>query len=198
MKKPLPNPVGINTNKMIETVKQKEAKAFEILKGDFNLSNIMQAPKLEKVTLSVGIGKIKDDKRKVELIEDRLIKISGQKPVTAKAKKSIATFKAREGDKSGLKVTLRGKRMYEFLDKYINISIPRTKDFRGVHTKSVDGMGNLTMGIKEHIIFPETGDEEIRDIFGLSVTINTTAKDPKLAKAFLEVIGIPFKKEETK
>ncbi len=183
---------------MIETVKQKEAKSFDKLKSDFNLKNIMQSPKLEKVTLSVGVGKIKDDKRKVELIIDRLTKISGQKPVIVKAKKSIATFKAREGDISGLKVTLRGKRMYEFLDKYINISIPRTKDFRGVNLKSVDGMGNLTMGIKEHIIFPETGDEEIRDIFGLSVTINTTAKDAKLAKAFLAEIGVPFKKEEAK
>lgn len=181
----------------METVKQKENKAFEALKKDFNLSNVMEAPKLEKVTLSVGVGKIKDDKRKIELIEDRLTKISGQKPVVAKAKKSIATFKTREGDISGFKVTLRGDRMYEFLDKYINISIPRTKDFRGINPKSVDGMGNLTMGIKEHIIFPETGDEEIRDIFGLSVTINTTAKTPELAKAFLGFIGVPFKKEET-
>ena len=183
---------------MIETVKQKEAKSFEALKGNFNLTNIMQAPKLEKVTLSVGIGKIKDDKRKVELIEDRLTKIAGQKPVVVKAKKSIATFKVRAGDKSGFKVTLRGQRMYEFLDKFINISIPRTKDFRGIDPKSVDGMGNLTIGIKEHIIFPETGDEEIRDIFGLSVTVNTTAKDKELAKAFLKAIGVPFKKEEVK
>lgn len=180
----------------METVKQRESKAFESLKKDFNLSNVMQAPRLEKVTLSVGVGKIKDDKRKIELIEDRLIKISGQKPVLVKAKKSIATFKTREGDVSGFKVTLRGSRMYEFLDKYINISIPRTKDFRGINTKSVDEMGNLTIGIKEHIIFPETGDEEIRDIFGLSVTINTTAKDSKLAQAFLASIGVPFKKED--
>ena len=184
--------------KMIETVKQKEAKAFKALKGEFNLSNVMQTPKLEKVTLSVGIGKIKDDKRKVELIEDRLEKISGQKISKAAAKKSIATFKVREGETTGLKVTLRGKRMYEFLDKYINISIPRTKDFRGINPKSIDEMGNLTMGIKEHIIFPETGDEEIRDIFGLSVTINTTATDKKLAKEFLSLIGVPFKKEEVK
>ena len=179
----------------METVKQKEAKAFEILKEKFGISNIMEAPKLEKVTLSVGVGKIKDDKRKIELIEDRLTKIAGQKPVIAKAKKSIATFKVREGDISGFKVTLRGDRMYQFLDKYINISIPRTKDFRGINPKSVDGMGNLTIGIKEHIIFPETGDEELRDIFGLSVTVNTTAKNTDLAKEFLSIIGIPFKKE---
>ena len=179
---------------MIETVKQKEKKAFELLKDKFKYSNVMQTPKLEKITLSVGVGKIKGDKRKVEIIEDRLTKIAGQKPVEVKAKKSIASFKVREGDLSGFKVTLRGDRMYEFLDKFINISIPRTKDFRGVNPKSVDGMGNLTMGIKEHIVFPETGDEEIRDIFGLSVTINTTAKTVDEAKEFLTVLGVPFKK----
>ena len=180
---------------MIETVKQKEKKAFESLKEKFGFSNVMEAPRLEKVTLSVGIGKIKDDKRKLEVIEDRLTKIAGQKPVVAKAKKSIASFKVRAGDKSGFKVTLRGDRMYQFLDKFINISIPRTKDFRGISSKYVDGMGNLTIGIKEHIIFPETGDEELRDIFGLSVTINTTAKNKDIAKEFFTLIGIPFKKE---
>ncbi len=180
---------------MIETVKQKEKKAFDALKEKFNLSNPMAAPRLEKITLSVGTGKIKDDKRKLEVIEDRLTKIAGQKPVIVKAKKSIASFKVRAGDKSGYKVTLRGDRMYDFLDKFINISIPRTKDFRGISPKSVDGMGNLTIGVKEHIIFPETGDEELRDIFGLSVTINTTAKDSELAKEFLAFLGVPFKKD---
>lgn len=180
---------------MIETVKQKEKKAFDLLKDKFNISNIMASPKLEKVTLSVGIGKKRDDKRLIEVIEDRLTKIAGQKPVVVKAKKSIAAFKVRAGDKSGFKVTLRGDKMYEFLDKFINISIPRTKDFRGIDPKSVDGMGNLTMGIKEHIIFPETGDEELRDIFGLSITVNTSAKSKDLAKEFLTIIGIPFKKE---
>ena len=179
---------------MIKTVKEKEKESFEKLKSKFDLKNPMEAPRLEKVTLSVGIGKIKDDKRKIEIIEDRLTKISGQKPVVVKAKKSIASFKVRAGDKAGFKVTLRGNRMYQFLDRYINIAIPRTKDFRGISKKSVDGMGNLTMGIKEHIIFPETGDEELRDIFGLSVTINTTAKSSELAKEFLAEIGIPFKK----
>ena len=179
---------------MIETVKQKEKKAFEILKDKFDFKNVMESPRLEKITLSVGTGKVKDDKRKIEIIEDRLTKIAGQRPVIVKAKKSIATFKVREGDKVGFKVTLRGQRMYDFLDKFINISIPRTKDFRGVNPKSVDGMGNLTMGIKEHIVFPETGDEEIRDIFGLSVTLNTSAKRAEIAREFLAILGVPFKK----
>ena len=180
---------------MIETVKEKENKFFEASKDKFGYTNPMASPKLEKVVLSVGIGKIKTDKRKVELIIDRLTKISGQKPVIVKAKKSIASFKVRAGDSSGVKVTLRGERMYQFLDKFINIAIPRTKDFRGISPKSVDGMGNLTIGVKEHIIFPETGDEELRDIFGLSVTINTTAKNAEVAREFLSFIGIPFKKE---
>lgn len=183
-----------NNTKMITTVKEKEKKAFEILKDKFGFKNVMASPKLEKITLSVGTGKIKDDKRKVEVIEDRLTKIAGQKPVAVKAKKSIASFKVRAGDKAGYKVTLRGDRMYQFLDKFINISIPRTKDFRGVNPKSVDEMGNLTIGIKEHIVFPETGDEELRDIFGLSVTVNTTAKNAEIAREFLSILGIPFKK----
>ena len=183
-----------NNTKMITTVKEKEKKAFEILKDKFGFKNVMASPKLEKITLSVGTGKIKDDKRKVEVIEDRLTKIAGQKPVAVKAKKSIASFKVRAGDKAGYEVTLRGDRMYQFLDKFINISIPRTKDFRGINPKSVDEMGNLTIGIKEHIVFPETGDEELRDIFGLSVTVNTTAKNAEIAREFLSILGIPFKK----
>ena len=180
---------------MIETVREKEKKAFEVLKEKFGITNQMASPKLEKVTISVGIGKKRDDKRMLEVIEDRLSKITGQKPVIVKAKKSIASFKVRAGDKSGFKVTLRGDAMYNFLDKFINIAIPRTKDFRGINPKSVDEMGNLTMGIKEHIIFPETGDEELRDIFGLSVTVNTSAKSSDIAREFLTIIGIPFKKE---
>jgi len=178
----------------IKTVKEKQSELKSKLKEKFGFKNDNQVPKLEKIVVSVGIGKIKDDKRKIELIGDRLEKITGQKPVIIKAKKSIAQFKVREGQNSGYKVTLRGFAMFNFLDKFINLTLPRSKDFRGIDPKSVDDMGNLTIGVKEHIIFPETGDEEIRDIFGLSVTINTTAKNREVAKEFFELLGVPFKK----
>ncbi|PID83417.1 50S ribosomal protein L5 [Candidatus Campbellbacteria bacterium] len=179
-------------------VKEKINTGFEILKDKISIKNKMQSPKLEKVTISVGVGKFRDDKRKLEVVQDRLEKITGQKPVVAAAKKSIATYKVREGDVSGYKVTLRGEQMYSFVDKLINISLPRTKDFRGISKKSVDQMGNLTIGVKEHIVFAETPDEEIKDIFGLSVTLTSTAESKEDAITFFEYIGIPFKKEETK
>ena len=181
---------------MIEQVKTKEDKFYELFKDKFGYKNVFQSPKIKKVVLSVGVGKIKDDKRKLEVIQDRLAKISGQKAVPVLAKKSIATFKVRAGQISGYKVTLRGQRAYSFLDKVINIAIPRMKDFRGIDRKSVDPMGNLTLGIKEHIIFPETGDEELGDVFGLAITINTSAGNKDEAYNFLKHIGIPFKKEE--
>jgi large subunit ribosomal protein L5 len=179
-------------------VKEKTKKAFEKLKGAGRVSNIMEAPKLTKVVISVGAGRSKDDKRKLAVIEDRLAKITGQKAAPAPAKKSIATFKVRAGETTGYKVTLRGDRMYNFIDKFINIAIPRTRDFRGIKLSSIDDMGNLTIGVKEHIIFPETGDEEINDIFGLSVTLTSSAKNKEDAKLFFEEIGIPFKKEDKK
>jgi large subunit ribosomal protein L5 len=125
---------------------------------------------------------------------DRLAKITGQKPATRGAKKSIASFKIRIGDPIGVMVTLRGARMYGFLDKLINVAIPRTKDFRGIERKVVDNIGNMTMSVKEHTIFPETGDEDIKDIFGLGITIVSTAKNKAEATDFFELIGIPFKK----
>ncbi len=176
-------------------VKEKTKKAFDKLKEMGKVSNIMEAPKLQKVVVSVGAGRSKDDKRKMSVIEDRLAKITGQKAAPAPAKKSIASFKVRAGETIGYRVTLRGDRMYDFIDKLIDIAIPRTKDFRGIKPSAVDQMGNLTLGIKEHIIFPETGDEELNDIFGLSVTLTTSAKNRDDAKVFFEEIGIPFKKE---
>jgi large subunit ribosomal protein L5 len=159
-------------------------------------SNPMQSPRIEKVIVSAGTGSIAD-KNKVALIEDRLSLITGQKPAPRQAKKSIASFKLRQGDVVGYQVTLRGKAMYGFLDKLINIAIPRTKDFRGFKRESVDEMGNLTIGISEHTIFPETSDEELKDVFGLAITIVTTATNRTEALSFFEHIGIPFKKEAT-
>jgi len=175
------------------SVKEKIAKAYDIMKADFSYKNKMQAPKVQKVVVSVGVGSQKD-KKKVELIGNRLEKITGQKVATRVAKKSIATFKVREGDLSGYQVTLRGERMINFLDRLLNVSIPRTKDFRGISIKAVDEMGNYTLGIKEHTIFPETADEDIKDVFGMSVIIVTNKKDKKETLAFLGNIGFPFKK----
>ena len=180
------------------SVKEKTNKVFTQLQESGLVKNIMQAPKLEKIVISVGVGLVKDDKKKLLVIEDRLQKITGQKASPAQAKKSIATFKVREGEVTGYKTTLRGQRMYNFIDKYINIAIPRTRDFRGIKLSSVDEMGNLTIGIKEHIIFPETGDEEIDDIFGLSITMTTNITNKKDAELFFKGIGIPFKKKENK
>ncbi len=177
----------------ILTVKEKQAKAFETLKSAFAYKNEMQSPKFTKVVVNVGIGSLKD-KKKIETIIDRLTKITGQKPALRGAKKSIAAFKVRQGDPVGLVVTLRGTRMYSFLDKLILIAFPRTKDFRGLTKTGIDEMGNYSIGIKENTIFPETADEDLKDVFGLSITIGTTAKTAKEAEAFLTHIGFPFKK----
>jgi len=179
------------------TVKEKEAKAFELMKKDFHYKNVMAAPKLKKIVLNVGTGTMmKKDKNRNEAISDRLEKITGQKPAPRGAKKSVASFKIRLGDPIGIVVTLRGKRMYAFLEKLINVSLPRTKDFRGINRKAVDSIGNLTIGIKEHTIFPETAGEDIKDIFGLSITLVSTSKTQKEGMKFFELLGIPFKKEE--
>jgi len=179
----------------MNTIKEKIGASFEVLKSNFGYKNPMQAPRLEKIIVSVGIGKI-DDKAKKELIFDRLSLITGQKPSPRPAKQSIASFKLREGDIIGYQVTLRGNRMYNFLEKLIHIALPQTRDFRGLKTTAIDDMGNITLGIKEHTIFPETADEDIRDVFSLAITMVTTAKSKAEAEAFLRHIGLPLKKEE--
>jgi large subunit ribosomal protein L5 len=179
----------------METVKQKENKAFAEMKKEFGYKSKMASPKLVKVVVASGTGKdIKRDKNRNEFVIGRLAKITGQKPATRGAKKSVASFKVRAGDPIGVLVTLRGARMYSFLDKLINVAIPRTKDFRGIEKKIVDNIGNLTLSVREHTIFPETGDEELKDVFGMAITIVTTAKTKKEATEFFKLIGIPFKK----
>lgn len=178
---------------MIESVKKKTNKVFDNLKADFDFKNKLEAPRIEKVIISTGVGSIKD-KQKLEIIPDRLSKITGQKPAPRQAKKSVASFKIRQGDVVGYQVTLRGNRMYDFLDRLINIALPRTKDFRGLKRTAIDEMGNFTIGIKEHTIFPETSDEELKNVFGLSVTIVTSAKNPKETLSLLESLGFPLKK----
>lgn len=179
----------------MKTVRLLEKEAFETLKKDFNYKNPMQSPRLVKIILSSGIGSFKD-KKKIDIVKDRLSKIAGQKITTKGAKKSVASFKVREGDPVGSMVTLRGARMYSFLDKLLNIALPRTKDFRGLSTSSIDGMGNISLGLKEHTIFPETTDEELKDVFGIGVTVVTTAKSKKEAEVFFKKLGFPFKKIE--
>jgi large subunit ribosomal protein L5 len=173
----------------------KIANTFSALKERFAYTNPMQAPKLEKVVVSVGTGRV-DDPRKIELIQDRLAKITGQKPAPRPARQSIASFKIREGDIIGYQVTLRGTRMQHFLDKLIHLALPQTRDFRGLSEKSIDEMGNYTLGVREHTIFPETSDEELKDVFSLSVTIVTTAKSKEEAEALLRHLGLPLQKEE--
>jgi large subunit ribosomal protein L5 len=177
----------------METIKEKQNKVFKELKDNFGYKNTMQTPRIEKVVISIGTGKIGKDKQKIELIQDRLGKITGQKVSPRPAKKSIASFKLREGTVIGYQATLRGERAENFLNKLINIALPRTRDFRGIDRKSVDEMGNLTIGIKEHTIFPETSDEELRNVFGLSITVVTTASNREEAAKYLETLGIPFK-----
>lgn len=179
----------------METIKQKIDTSFKTHGKDAGVTNVMAYPKIEKVVLSSGTGKAADKKRN-ELVIDRMSRLSGQKAVIRKAKKSIATFKLREGDPIGVSVTLRGALMCAFLDKLIHIALPRMRDFKGLDAKSIDSMGNLTIGINEHTIFPEVGDEDVRDVFGFSVTVVTSAKDKASAEQYLRAIGFPFKKPE--
>ena len=175
---------------------EKINSTYAGLKDTFGYTNTMQAPRVEKVVVSVGTGKI-DDKQKISLIQDRLAKITGQKVSPRPARLSIATFKLREGDIIGYQVTLRGKRMQHFLDKLIHVALPQTRDFRGIKVTAIDEMGNITIGIREHTIFPETADEELKDVFGLAATIVTTAKTKAEAEAFLRHLGLPLQKPTT-
>lgn len=172
--------------------KEKQKNAYTALKEGQGYENAMRAPRIVKVVVSSGTGKAKDKNRNT-LVSDRLTRITGQKPAPRASKASIAQFKMREGDIIGFQATLRGERMYSFIDKLIHIALPRTRDFRGVNDSAVDQMGNLTIGIKENTIFPETSDEDLKDVFGLAVTIVTTAKTKAEAKAFFTYLGIPFK-----
>jgi len=175
-------------------IQDKQKETFSKLKGDLGWKNVMQTPKVKKVVVSVGVGKMAKDKNKVDLVGERLGRITGQKPVVRGAKKAIATYKTRVGDKVGYQVTLRGKRAEDFLNRLIHVALPRTKDFKGIGSTGVDEMGNYSLGIKEHTVFPETADEDIKDSFGMAVTVVTSAKSAEEAKAYLTHLGFPFKK----
>lgn len=181
----------------MELVHAKQQSAFKSLQAAFGYKNKMQAPKVTKVIVSSGTGSFKD-KKKSELVAKRLALITGQKPATRSAKKSIASFKLRAGDEVAYQVTLRGKRMEDFLSRLIHIAFPRTKDFRGLNPGSIDEMGNYSIGIREHTIFPETSDEELKDVFGMSVTVVTNANTKEESLALLRHLGFPLKKEAEK
>jgi len=163
----------------------------ELIK-EFNLKNVMQVPKLEKVIINMGVGAGVDDKKKVAIAADELTLISGQKAVITRARKSIAGFKLREGMAVGTKVTLRKNRMYEFIDRLVHIAMPRIRDFRGLNPRSFDGRGNFAMGIKEHIVFPEIDYDKVDQILGLDIIVCTSTADDDEARALLKGFDFPF------
>lgn len=158
----------------------------------FEYKNVNECPKLSKIVINIGVGDAVADKKRIEEASEELALISGQKPIITKAKKSIATFKLREGEPIGCKVTLRGKRMYEFFDKLVTISLPRVRDFRGVNKNSFDGRGNYTLGVKEQLIFPEIDYDKVGKVRGMDVVIVTTAKSDEESYALLKELGMPF------
>jgi large subunit ribosomal protein L5 len=181
----------------MKTMKETLQGTYAALKSEFGYTNVMQVPRVQKVIISTGTGKIQD-KQKLALIQDRLARITGQKTSARPAKKSIASFKSRTGDIVGYQVTLRGPRMHDFLHKLIHLSLPQTRDFRGIKTSAIDEMGNITIGIKENTIFPETADEEIKDVFGFAITIVTSAKTKKEVEALLRFIQFPLQAVDKK
>jgi len=169
-------------------------EVFNALMEKFKYKNVMEVPKLEKITINMGLGEAKDNAKLMETAVEELALISGQKPVVTKSKKSIANFKVRQGMPVGAKVTLRGDNMYEFADKFFNISLPRVRDFKGVSRNSFDGRGNYSMGIKEQLIFPEINFDKVDKIKGMNIIFTTTAKTDEEAQALLEFLGMPFEK----
>ena len=158
----------------------------------FNYDNVNQVPKLVKITINSGLGDVKDNSKSIQLAQEELKQIAGQKPVLTMAKKSVANFKIREGQSVGMKVTLRGTRMYEFFDKFISIALPRVRDFRGVSKKSFDGRGNYAMGVKEQLIFPEISYDQVEKMRGFDICFTTTANTDEEARELLAMLGMPF------
>ena len=174
--------------------KKYRSEVVPELVKEFGYSTIMMAPRLEKIVINMGVGDATSNSKALDDAVNDLTILSGQKPVITKAKKSIASFKLREGQAIGCKVTLRGERMYEFLDKLMSIALPRVRDFRGINRNAFDGHGNYTLGVKEQLIFPEIDYDKVSKIRGMDVVIVTTAKSDKEAEALLEKMGMPFRK----
>ena len=173
---------------------QYEKEVVPALTAKFGYKNVMQVPKLVKIVVSSGLGDIKDNAKSIQIAQNEMKQITGQQPVTCKAKKSVANFKVREGMIIGLKVTLRGKMMYDFYDKFISIALPRVRDFRGVSAESFDGKGNYCTGVKEQLMFPEIQYDQVEKIRGMDICFVTTAKSDEEARELLRAMGMPFKK----
>lgn len=179
------------------TTRLKEKYSKEVvpsLMEKFQYRNVMEVPKLEKIILNMGLGEARENPKIMESAVEEMSIITGQKPIVTKAKKSVANFKLREGMPVGVKVTLRGAKMYEFLDKLMNISLPRVRDFRGISATSFDGRGNYALGVKEQLIFPEIDYDKIDSIKGMDIIVVTTANTDEESKEFLSLMGMPFKK----
>lgn len=175
---------------------QEEYKSQHVaaLMSKLNLKNVMEVPRITKITVNMGVGEAVGDKKALENATADMTKISGQKPLVTLARKSVASFKIRDGYPIGCKVTLRRERMYEFLDRLVNIAIPRVRDFRGLNPKSFDGRGNYSLGVQEQIIFPEVEYDQVDSIRGMDITITTSAKNDEEGRALLEAFNFPFKK----
>lgn len=176
---------------LYQTYKQEIVPA---LKAELGLKSVMQVPKITKIVLNAGIGRFIKEANYIENVEKTFIKITGQKPVRTRAKKAISNFKIRENQEIGVMVTIRGPRMYEFLEKLLRVTFPRVRDFHGISDKAFDRQGNFTIGFKENVAFPEVKVEEIEKVHGLQIIINTNAKDSKTGKALLTHLGFPFSK----
>lgn len=173
----------------------KDTYAKEVapaLMKKFGYKSVMQVPKLEKIVINVGCGDAKENKKAIDAIEKDLAQVTGQKPIPCKAKKSVANFKLREGMTIGVKVTLRGVRMYEFLDRFFNLALPRVRDFRGINPNSFDGRGNYSMGVKEQLIFPEVEYDKVDQVRGMDICFVTTANTDEEARELLTLMGAPF------
>ena len=173
---------------------QYREEVVPYLMKKFGYKTVMQVPKIEKIVINTGLGDIKDNQKSMQIIENELKLITGQKPIYCKATKSVANFKVREGMNIGLKVTLRGTRMYDFFDKFVSIALPRVRDFRGVSATAFDGRGNYSVGLKEQLIFPEITYDQVEKIRGMDVCIVTTAQTDEEARELLRALGMPFKK----
>jgi len=179
---------------MVRLQQYYREKVVPQLRSSLQIENVMQVPRISKITINMGVGEAVADKKVMDAAVADLTKITGQKPLVTKSRKAIASFKIRAGLAVGAKVTLRGARMYEFLDRLINIAMPRIRDFRGVSPRAFDGQGNYSLGVKEQIIFPEIQYDQIDQVRGMDITITTTAKDDRHGRALLEAFNFPFRK----
>ncbi|OGO15335.1 MAG: 50S ribosomal protein L5 [Chloroflexi bacterium RBG_16_48_8] len=171
-------------------------EAVPAMMKEFNLSNVMQVPKVKKIVVNVGVGEALDNAKALDAVVEDISVITGQRPIITKARKSIASFKLREGRSIGVKVTLRGEKMWSFLDRLMNIALPRTRDFRGISPNSFDGRGNFTLGVLEQLIFPEIDYDKIDKIRGFEITVVTTAPDDQQGRRLLQLLGMPFVRGE--